>query len=84
MAARGDELAELSKTWNPRKWLEVRRDIKTFNRNGLRLYKRTMVLYTTYINLYPVLTKNIGKVNAHQTTTLSIRFFRGYYPSSRY
>ena len=84
MAARGDELAQLSKTWNPRKWLEVRRDIKRFNQNGFGLYVQTMVLYTTYINLYPVLTKNIEKVKAHQTTTLSIRFFRGFYPGSRY
>ena len=84
MNTKGDELAQLSKTWNPRKWLEVRREIKKFSEKGFNMYILTMVLYATYMNLYLILTKNIGKIKAHQATTLSIRFFRGYYSDFRY
>lgn len=52
MVKRGEELELLKKTWNPRRWLGVRRDIKKFSERGFKLYILTVVLHTIHANAY--------------------------------
>ena len=69
MATKGEELAQLRKTWNPRRWLRVRQEIKEFSENGFDLYILTLVLYATYVNLYLILTQNRRSQSPSDNTT---------------
>jgi len=72
MLTKGEELELQCKTWNPRRWLGVRRDIKKFSQKGFKLYILTVVLHTIHVNAYLKLTKDTGKIKDHQTTASSI------------
>jgi len=84
MVTRGEELERQNKTWNPRRRLGVRRDIKEFSKRGFELYILTVVLHTIYVNVYSRLTKDTEKITDHQTTAFFTCFLKGYYPGFRY
>ena len=52
MVTRGEELERLRKTWNPRKWPGVRRDIKEYSERSFELYILTVVLHTIHDTIF--------------------------------
>lgn len=84
MTELGTRLAQQSSKWNPRRWLEHRRDIKKFSDAGYDLYILTVVLYTAHDDPHPLLIKNAEKISNTQRTTTSSCFLRGYHPGYKY
>jgi len=75
-------LERQSKTWNPKRWFGVRRDIKEFSERGFELYILTVVQHLIHVNAYLRLTKDTGKIRDSQTT--STDSLKGHYPGFRY
>lgn len=84
MSIQGNELERISKTWNPRRRLEARREIKIFSQASFQLYIITMVLPTTHDGPQ-LLIKNAEKIKHSQAPASSAAcFLGGYHPSYRY
>lgn len=84
MTTQGKELQRRSKTWNPRRWLGVRRDIKKFSETSFDLYILTVVLYSIHVNAYLILTEDAEKIKDHRSIASCLCCLRGYYPGFRY